>query len=150
MSVIVMRDEIEQVCDALYWDAMGARQYFHAVCNSPAYPAQTSIEDDKIAIRAWANRVYVANQIAYIFTYAHRADCDKKIQQFDDKDPWNHGADLIQNPARFFRTLESIRYNLYSNGGQVMLCREDMERLDDLTASIARVIVGEYQKEKKV
>ena len=149
MSVMDMREEILTVCDALIWDAMGARQYLHTICNEPCHPVQRSIDDEKSIIAAWGNRVYVANQIAYIFTYSRNADCSREINLLDDADPWNHGADLITNPARFYRTLESIRYNLYSNGGQIMLCHEDMERLNNLIAALARVIAGEYQRGKE-
>ena len=147
MSVIETRDEINQVCDALYCDAMGERKYFYAVNNGPRNPTTTTIDEDKDQIAAWGNRVYIANQIAYILTYSHREDCNLMINLMD-RDEWKNGGDLITNPARFYRVLESIRYNLYSNGGQVMLCREDMERLNDLIAVIARVIVGECQRGK--
>lgn len=144
MSVIVMREEILQVADALYWDAMGARAYLHAVVKEP----YSSIDIEKDVIKAWANRLYIAQQCAYILTYAHRDDCDKSINLFDESDPWNHGADLITNPARFYRVLESVKYNIFSNGGQFMLCADDMQKLDDLIAMLARAVVGEYQKEK--
>lgn len=148
MSTIVMKDEIGQVRDALYWDAMGARRLLHAVCDQvPPFPSKNTIDDDKSGIYEWANRVYIANQIAYILTYSHRSDCDRKIQMLD-KDCWHNGGELVKNPARFYRILESIKYNLYSNGGQVLLCHEDMERLDNLKAMLAREVVGEYQKEK--
>jgi hypothetical protein len=141
-----MRDEILQVADALYWDAMGARQYLYNVIAVPG----ATIDEEKDAIRAWTGRLYIANQITYILTYAHHGDCSRKLDLFDDSDPWNHGADLIQNPARFYRVLESVRYNLYSNGGQVMLSGPDMQILDSLIATLARVIVGEYQKTQGV
>lgn len=146
MSVVIMRDEILQVADALYCDAMGNRAYLHAVLKEP----RATIDEEKEAIGIWVGRVYIANQIAYILTYAHHADCRRKIDLFDDSDAWMHGGLLITNPARFYRVLESIRYNLYSNGGQVVLCAEDMQRLDGLIAALARVIVGEYQKTQGV
>ena len=150
MSVIDKRDEILQVCDALYWDAMGERKYLHTISNEPGHPSSRTIDDEREIIAAWANRVYVANQVAYIFTYSHNPDCVMVINQFNDADAWKNGAELIKNPARFYRVLESIRYNLYSNGGQIMLCREDMERLDDLMAALARVVVGEYQRSVRI
>lgn len=148
MSVIVMRDEINQVCDALYWDAMGRRQIFYAVVDKEnPFPSQSKVDDERDAIAAWGNRVYIANQLAYILTYSHRSGCDRKIDMID-RDDWKHGGELVGDYARFYRILESIKYNLWSNGGQVMLCREDMERLDNLIAWLARECVGQYQKGK--
>jgi hypothetical protein len=146
MSVMGKRDEIIQVCDALYWDAMGERKYLHTISNEPCHPVSRTIEDEKSIVAAWGNRLYVANQIAYIFTYSHHAECNMKIDLLDESEAWKHGADLITNPARFYRVLESIEYNLYSNGGQVMLSGQDMQRLKDLIAAVARVVVGEYQR----
>lgn len=150
MSVIDKRDEILQVCDALYWDAMGERKYLHTISNEPGHPLSRTIDDERGIIAAWANRVYVANQVAYIFTYSHNADCDMRIDLLNESEVWKHGAELVQNPARFYRVLESIRYNLYSNGGQIVLCREDMERLNDLMAVLARVVIGEYQRSVRI
>jgi hypothetical protein len=99
-------------------------------------------------IHAWGNRVYIANQCAYILTYAHRADCKCNINFIADRNQCRHGADLLLNIGRFYRTLESIQYNLYSNGGQCMLCHQDMVRLDTLIEQVGRDIVGEYQREK--
>jgi hypothetical protein len=149
MSTIILRDEILQVADALYCDAMGARNYLHTVIDEPAHPLKFSIEDEKSLIYAWVNRLYVANQIAFIFTYSHKAECDRKIALFDEQDIWHDGAELIQNPARWYRRLQSIGYNIISNGGQCMLCREDMERLHNLAARIASEVIGDYQRERK-
>lgn len=147
MSVLDKRQDIEQITDALLYDALGSRQFVHAVCNDlNAFSA--NVEDYKGIIYAWANRLYIANQIAYILTYSHNDDCDMTIVQLNDTNHLNHGGYLMKDIARWYRMLESIKYNLFSNGGQVMLCREDMERLDTLMSVLSREIVGMYQKEK--
>lgn len=148
MSTIVMRDEIKQIADALYWDALGERNLLHCVIDAPCHPCTNSIDDERSMIIAWANRIYVANQIAYIFTYSHRADCDRKIDQFSGDEHFTHGGDLITNKARFYRMLQGVEYNLYSNGGQYMLSHEDTERLQKLMATLASSVIGDYQREK--
>ena len=145
MSTVIMRDEIIQVADALYWDAMGERKLIHTIVKS-THPLHHTINEEKEIIAAWANRIYVANQCAYIFTYAHRQDCSRKIDLFDESDVWNNGAFLIKNKARFYRVLESIQYNLYSNGGQCMLCAEDMGAMRSLMEHLASAVIGDYQR----
>ena len=146
MSVIVLKSEIEQIADALYWDAMGQRHYIHTICNPKSgITIRSGLDDIKDVIGAWTNRLYVANQIAYIFTYCHRDDCGKEINQLD-RDDWKNGNELIAKPTRFFHILESVKYNLYSNGGQVMLSGDDMQKLDCLTAMVARRIVCDVSK----
>jgi len=142
-----MKEEIEQVFDALYCSVMGSAPYHHAVIDRTAIPdiLKASIDDQRDHIWSWCNRVYIANQCAYILTYSHRADCDRKIDFIADYTECHNGGQLIQKPGRFYRMLQSIQYNLYSNGGQCMLCREDMERLDNLIAVIANDIIGDYQ-----
>ena len=147
MSVIDKKQDIEQITDALLYDAMGSRQFVYAVCPE-LNQMKASVDDYKDIIHAWANRVYISNQCAYILTYAHRDDCDKTINMLTDTDHLNQGGHLLSDLPRFYHILESIKYNLYSNGGQVILCGEDMTRLNDLMAFVSREIVGMYQKEK--
>jgi len=150
MSVIVQKDEINQIADALYWDAMGERQFVRVLYGGQ--PGDTlknsSMDEIQDTIGAWTNRLYVSNQIAYIFTYSHRDDCDKTINQMDRSD-WKNGMDLLKNPVRFYRMLESVRYNLISNGGQIMLSGQDMERLNDLIGLVARGIVYDADKKER-
>ena len=148
MSVLDKRQDIEQIADALLYDAMGQRQFVRAVV--PGVNAFCgSVDDFKDPVIDWCNRLYVANQIAYIFTYSHNDDVDTRINMIERNESlWADGGHLLQDLPRFFRILESIRYNLYSNGGQVMLCGEDMTHLNDLMAFVSREIVGMYQKEK--
>jgi hypothetical protein len=142
MSVIGLREEIEQVADALLYDTMGPRAFKYVW----ELPKDASIDDYKHEITAWANRLYISNQIAYILTYSHRDDCDKSIIMMADEKSWKHGGHLVLDYPRFYRMLESIRYNLYSNGGQVVLSGPDMQKLSEIMAVIAREIVGDYQK----
>lgn len=155
MTVADLKEEIEAVCDALQFSVLGCSCSWHrAIFDQSAYAdiamlgEKPTIEQQQDMIHAWCNRLYVANQCAYIFTYAHHPECNRKINFISDRDHCHHGAELIQNPARLYRTLEYIKYNLYSNGGQCMFSGEDMARLDELIALIARDIVGEYQRGK--
>lgn len=142
MSTIILKDEIEQIADALLYDAYGPRE-LHNVWK---IPREAGIDTYKTEITAWANRVYIANQIAYILTYSHRDDCDKSITMIADETQWKHGGNLLSDYPRFYRVLESVLYNLYSNGGQVMLSGEDMQKYEEIMGLVAREIVGMYQK----
>ena len=148
MSTIVMKEEIESVCDALCFSLLGSGRLHYAVCDRTAVPdiLKASVDDMKGHIWEWCNRVYIANQCAYILTYSHRADCDKTIDFIADVDQCKNGGILIQKPERLYRLLQSIQYNLVSNGGQCMLCHEDMIRLDNLIAVLANDLIGEYQR----
>ena len=148
MSTIVMRDEIQQVCDALCFSILGTHRYHFAVCDRTAIPdaLNASVDDQKGVIWEWCNRVYIANQCAYILTYSHSGDCDRKIDFIDEVNHCHNGGQLITTPSRFYRMLQSIQYNLYSNGGQCMLCHQDMVRLENLIAVLANEIIGEYQR----
>jgi hypothetical protein len=150
MSVIVMRDEIESVCDALCFSLLGSGRLHYAVCDKTAVPdiLKASVDDMKGHIWEWCNRVYLANQCAYILTYSHRGDCNKTLDFIADVNQCKNGGQLITNPDRLYRMLQSIQYNLYSNGGQYLLCHEDMIRLDNLIAVVANELIGEYQREK--
>jgi hypothetical protein len=147
MSVLDKRQDIEMITDALLYDALGSRQFVYAICPK-LNSFSTSVDDYKDLIHAWSNRVYMANQCAYILTYSYRDNVDKTINLLTDTDHLEHGGHLLSELPRFYRILESIKYNLYSNGGQVMLCHEDMNSLNYLMAVIAREIIGMYQKEK--
>ena len=145
MSVLDKKSEIEQIADALLWDAMGTRMIVRSVV--PELDRRSALDEDyKGSIIEWSNRLYIANQIAYILTYGHHDDVDKTINMIGNEREWLHGGSLLLDFPRFYQTLESIRYNLYSNGGQYMLSGPDTEKLDNLIAVIAREIVGMYQK----
>lgn len=155
MSVMDLKSEIEQVNDALQISALsGSIGYYRAVFDQAAYAdiamygEKPTVQEQQDMIHAWSNRVYIANQCAYILTYAHRADCPRNLNFIADNGQCHHGGDLLDNPARLYRMLESIRYNLYSNAGQCMLCREDMDRINNLIEMVGRDIVGEYQRGK--
>lgn len=155
MSVMEMREEIQQVNDALQCSLLGCSSGYHrAVFDQAAYAdiaafVQTpTIEQQQDMIHAWCNRLYVANQCAYIFTYSHRSDCDKKINFIAPRNECHNGGLLLAKIDRFYRMLESIRYNLYSNVGLCMLCREDMDRLNNLIEQIGRDIVAAYQRKE--
>jgi len=143
MSVLDKKSEIEQIADALLWDAMGTRMIVRSVVPE-LNPRTAPDEDYKGSIIEWSNRLYIANQIAYILTYGHHDDVDKTINMIGNEREWLYGGSLLLDFPRFYRTLASIRYNLYSNGGQYMLSGPDMEKLNDLMAIIAREIVGMY------
>jgi len=143
MSVFINTKEIKTICTALYWDKMGSHKYQHI------FTDERTISDDDYRQEVYNvfNRVYIANQIAYILTYAHHEDLDKSIDLLDYDDTLWNSQPAIMTTERLYRTLESIEYNLYSNGGQVVLGGADMAKLQDLQKCLARDVVGKYQKE---
>lgn len=148
MSTVTLKEEIEAVHDALCYSLMGSQRYHHAVFDRAAageiavFGSKPTVDDQKNMIWSWCNRVYIANQIAYILTYAHHPDCNRAIEYIADSDHCNGGGALLQKPSEFYNKLQSIRYNLYSNGGQCMLNGEDMARLDNLIAAVAAEIIS--------
>lgn len=155
MSVCDAREEIQQVCDALLMDQYGSGRFARAVFNQEAaaeiavFGKPATQDEIKSMIYHWCNRVYMANQIAYIMTYSHHPECSREINDIGDEGTFRKGGDLLGNLRRFHGTLKHIRYNLYSNSGRYMLCREDMDRLDTLiewTASYALESISERVK----
>jgi hypothetical protein len=144
MSVFINDEEIKTICTALYWDKMGMRKYAHI------FTTDRTLSDDDYRQEVYNvfNRVYIANQIAYILTYAHHEDLDKEIDLLDYDGLWNDQPSC-RTTEYLYRTLESIEYNLYSNGGQMVLGFEDLQKLKDLMAVLARDVVGKYQREIK-
>jgi hypothetical protein len=157
MSVVECKEEIEQVCDALLCNQYGQGQFSRAVFNHAAaaeiiiYGKQPTQDEIRSMIWNWCNRVYMANQCAYILTYSHHPECSTKINFIGDENTFHKGGDLLANLRRFHGTLQHIRYNLYSNGGRYILCHEDMDRLDTLIEWVAsaaletpsQIIMGE-------
>ena len=92
-------------------------------------------EDTKMRfIVSWMERVYVANQMAYIFNYR---DEEQTISFLEE-------SHLKFNPMSMkamYEELEGIEYNLYTGAARTFLSEEDMTRLQNLKASIAKEII---------
>lgn len=85
-------------------------------------------------IHYWMNRLYWANQLAYMLTYG---DADRTIRDL----PEGYHKVIPMGLKQLYAQLQSIQYNLVSNGGRVMFGKDDMERLENLIASVARRII---------
>lgn len=135
------KEEIENVCDALRLDQIGQGRFYRQVFNRDAscqyiHSGFMPIQEEMQAwIHEWCNRIYMANQCAYIMTYSHREDCDRTISDISDK--CTGGFALLANLKKFYETLTHIRYNLWSNGGNMMLSSKDEDRLNALIEVVA-------------
>jgi len=93
-------------------------QAFHNQMDKP------TIEETKHAIKAFVERLYLANQLAFITMYGKAKE--ETIVRLEE-----HELDGgLLGSKSFLRTLESIHYNLYTNAGRIFLGREDEERLE--------------------
>ena len=93
-------------------------QAFHNQMDKP------TMEGTEHAIKAFVERLYISNQLAFITMYGKAKE--ETIVRLEEHE-LNGG--LLGSKA-FLRTLESIHYNLYTNAGRIFLGREDEERLE--------------------
>lgn len=89
--------------------------------------------DHKIA--CWMDRLYIANQIAFLYTY--NSEKDMKIDRLDEK----HIVGLPLPGKQLLEKLSSLRYNLQSNSGHSFVSQEDAERLERLINGLKDEII---------
>jgi hypothetical protein len=142
MSVIVYKEKLEQLMDTLIMDYYGPKDFSRAVFS---YDEELKLKrfngtvDDEINnIKCWCNRIYWANQLAYICSYSHHADCDRTIQDLDDKNKHIRHISL----KTLYSDLQAIKYNLYSNSGRIFLSKEDEEKFNELCTVVADRIIS--------
>jgi hypothetical protein len=142
MSVIVQNEKIESVMKSLILDYQGRRDISRAVLTYEEEHRLNmfgpSTEKEQINnIMCWCNRLFWANQLAYMCTYQ---DADRKLLDLDEHSKARpHGG-----RKTLYRDLMSIRYNLCSNSGRVFLSKDDMEKFDNLCTIVAdRIITAE-------
>ena len=102
------------------------------------FPGDTTIfQYRERAIKAYFNRVAIANELAIMLTYE---DADKTIHGLDDADIKPDDS-VTGSPKRIYHSLTGIQYNLVANSGSIMFSQKDQQKLDDLTAHFAYVII---------
>ena len=74
-------------------------------------------------IYAFMDRVWIANQCAYIYQYEN---ADRIISRLEAAEA------LPYNLSEFVEEARALRYNLYTNGGRLFLGQADIDRLDRL------------------
>jgi len=89
-------------------------------------------------IKCWAERLYIANQLAYYYQYPDETDGKTiVIKRMEEKDFKQAPLTLRE----FESLLSQIEYNLYTNNGRIFLGEEDQERIERLTTLALRLIV---------
>lgn len=94
--------------------------------------------DECANIVCWVDRLYMANQLAYHTTYTYR-DGKFEIEMLQDEDIKSNG--LNWDNKKLYSFLNSLHYNLFSNGGRCFVSEDDLDRLDSLISIIARKII---------
>jgi len=107
-------------------------QAFHNQMGKP------TMEGTEHAIKAFVERLYLANQLAFITMYGKAKE--ETIVRLEE-----HELDGgLLGSKSFLRTLESIHYNLYTNAGRIFLGREDEERLERYIRYLRSKLLAEH------
>lgn len=145
MSVLDTKPEIGAICDYVLRDvsaARGSAGVIYTHIDEMEYDAfvqkipgakESLYEEKQNAIKAFFNRLAIANELAIILTYK---DADPKIHGLDDTDIRQDNK-ITGSAKRIYHSLRSIQYNIVANSGSVMLGRKDEEKLDALVAYFA-------------
>ena len=92
-------------------------------------------EDTKMRfIVSWMERVYVANQMAFIYNYR---DEEQTISFLEE----SHLKFQPMGMKALYEELEGIEYNLYTGAGRMFISEEDMTRLQNLKALVAKELI---------
>lgn len=98
----------------------------------------TTIEDFReSAIKAYFNRVAIANELAMMLTYSDH-DCIVHGLEKQDIKP---DPQCTSTAKRIYHTLSSIRYNLVANSGSMMFSGKDEQTLNNLIAHFAYEVI---------
>jgi len=93
-------------------------------------------EYKKHAINYWAERLYIANYLAYEYQYGENTTIT--IQRLEEKDL---SGNLIPERA-LAEKLRLLRYNLYTNAGKSFVSEEDLTKLSRLIEYITFLLLG--------
>jgi len=92
-------------------------------------------------IYGFAERLYVANYLAYEFQYGENDPI--VIPRMKEKD----FAGMPYKIGDFISVLEGILYNVFTNNGNSFLGQEDMERVDRLLNTARRLYIEQLEEE---
>lgn len=116
-----------------YWWKFVSDQEIQEIQKYNPEKDQQDIAENKIA--CWMDRLYIGNQLAYIYTY------DYDGQEIDRLQSENIGAYTTWSDLKILEKLESLKYNLYSNSGHIFVGPEDLEKLESLLTSLRQKII---------
>ena len=92
------------------------------------------VEYKKTHLHGFISRLWIANQCAGIMQYGHHDDYDKTIKMFDSDN--KDGKVLAE--YELYDEVNSLMYNLYTNGGNCFAQNKDREFLEHIISVIAR------------
>ena len=136
MSVMDKRQEILRVGKTILWQYRDDfTTYFKF-----AYPYENeytdfdNFKDTAITLKAWMERLYIANQLAWALTYEHKKKFEiERYEAGELEKVKSYDTATIKGMVEFIRELDSIAYNLISNGGRTFLSRYDEDVLKGIT-----------------
>lgn len=91
------------------------------------------IKYKRVHLEGFMNRLWIANQCAGILQYGHHEDFNKEIKQFDSDAKL--GSVLPEH--ELYAEVQSLLYNLYTNGGNCFAQKKDIEFLESIVNTIA-------------
>ncbi len=106
---------------------------------SAALKTPVAISEENIY--AFAERLYIANRLAYEYQYGDNETIT--IPRLTRRDM----SGMMYTLKEFINTLRLIRYNLYTNNGRCFLGQEDMERIDRLLNTAQRKYIEQLEEE---
>jgi hypothetical protein len=143
MSVMDVRKEIGAICDHVLKDysTLGSADIIYTSnqrrndeCFIRTFPGETTLEDCReMAIKAYFNRVAIANELAIMLTYS---DSDCTVHGLDKSDI-KIDLQCTGTSKKIYHTLSSIQYNLVANSGSMMFSADDEQILNNLIAHFA-------------
>jgi hypothetical protein len=100
------------------------------------------VQDLNMKIACWADRLHIANQMAYKYSYWND-DADQLIRRLDTNN--TKSAELIFDKKVLYSKLCNLKYHLYSNCGNMFCSAKDFEKLDRMLSLLAHRIIREAE-----
>lgn len=128
MSVFVLsREDYGKLYSFIRYDD-NIRTYFysfreHWLKGDQAFKKNTKAQE--LDIKCFLDRCFIANQLAFEYTYSQ--DEQHTIDRLNEKDLENGS---FTSKKEFLKKLQTLKYNLATNGGRTFLGPEDTQRLN--------------------
>jgi len=112
------------------------------------YDCEKFYDNDKykfceVKVKAWADRLFISNQLANLVQYWDHKDVSREIKRLDDKDFTNAE---IWGIEKLLDQLNSIDYNLYTNAGNSFISEKDLDFLNRIVHSLEHEVTRVHFK----
>lgn len=118
------KNQVERIIPLNYGDYLMAK-FFDEKLDEESY-----IQDK---IKWWIQRLWASNQMASIWQYHDKTENHIEVISVDEM---KQGRQLPN--FELYQELNSLRYNLYTNGGNCFVQEKDLEMLDSITSGLER------------